>query len=572
MILAKLCDLARNEELLADPDYEPKPVAGILAVEDGGCFGGYIPTVGVEENGRKTRGKVISVPRRSGRRSNDAADFLVDKSEYVLGIEPDGKREPDRLRLRLGLFRESVSKALQSTSEPALRAVEAFLSSDQERARAVEEVTKAGYASNDLFAFEYRGRLVHELPAVRDYFSHARRTDAKSGVQCLICGVTAAPVDKHPVVKIPCGTPSGGISLVSFNSDAFESYGLERNENAPVCRDCADAYTTALNRLLDDRYPDPRRPGETLARRNVHLSPDTTAVFWADQEANFLDLLTNLFEAPRPEMVAALFSAPYKGRMPPPAVSRFYCLVVSGAQGRATLRGMHAGTVELVERNMRDYFDSIDLGLEHPLPLRGLLASIVLRGKLENLPPGLAADLFQAILFAWPFPQTLLARAVARCAAERQVSRERAALLRGYLIRNIKWEVSVSLDKENTDPGYRLGRLLAVLERVQSLAQNNPNKTIVDRYYGSASTRPASVFPRLIALAQHHLVKLKGGAEIFYQKLVGEVMDGMSAPFRATLSLEEQGQFAVGYYHQRQEFFKKEESKELPEDAEYGEE
>ena len=267
-----------------------------------------------------------------------------------------------------------------------------------------------------------------------------------------------------------------------------------------------------------------------------------------------LDFLTTLFDAPRAEMVAELFSAPHKGRMPPPTINRFYCLVVSGAQGRATLRGMHSGTVEQVEQNMRDYFDSIDIGSEQPLPLWSLLAGIVLQGKRENLPPGLTADVFQAIVFGRPFPQTLLARAVARCAAERAVPRERAALVRGYLIRNLKWEVRVSLDKENRDAGYRLGRLLAVLERVQSSAQNNPNKTIVDRYYGAASTRPGVVFPRLIGLAQHHLAKLKEGAQTFYQKLLGEVMDGISAPFRATLSLEEQGQFAVGYYHQRQEF------------------
>jgi CRISPR-associated protein Csd1 len=125
------------------------------------------------------------------------------------------------------------------------------------------------------------------------------------------------------------------------------------------------------------------------------------------------------------------------------------------------------------------------------------------------------------------------------------------------LIRNLNGEINVALDVENSKAGYRLGRLMAVLERIQGAAQNNPNKTIVDRYYGAASTRPATVFPRLLALAQHHLAKLAGGSEAFYQKKLGDVIDGIAPPIPSTLSLEEQGLFALGYYHQRQDFFKK---------------
>jgi CRISPR-associated protein Csd1 len=191
------------------------------------------------------------------------------------------------------------------------------------------------------------------------------------------------------------------------------------------------------------------------------------------------------------------------------------------------------------------------------LQLRRLMESLVFQGKAENLPPGLATEIFWAALFGGDFPQTALARAIERCKAEQRVSRERAALLKAYLIRNLGLEITVGLDKENVRPGYRLGRLMAVLERLQGAAQNNPNKTIVDRYYGAASTRPGVVFPRLIGMAVHHLAKLASAG--FYQKLLGEVMDGIEA-FPATLRLEDQGLFALGYYHQRQEFFKKKES------------
>ncbi len=561
MILESLCDLAHREQLLADPDYEPKPVTGVFAIDDGGKFVSFVSTMS-SEGGKKARGKTMQIPRRSGRTSAAVADFLVDKSEYVLGIQPEEvpkPRKPEELAQRLRLFQESVRKAFEATRKPALGSLMDFLRNEAERGRAAAQLTESGYAANDLFAFEYHGQLIHDLPEIRGHFSESRRSGSQGGSQCLICGSVTAPVEKHPGVRIPGGTTSG-IAMVSFNSDAFESFGLARNENAPVCRNCADAYTTALNRLLSDRYPDPSNPGMTLPKQFVRLSPDTTAVFWSSEPSPLVDLFANYFETPTEESVHELFAAPHKGALPSVSPNRFFCLILSGAQGRAILRGMHTGTVAQVEQNLAAWFESIELGSQQPLPLWRLMDSIVLQGKRENLPPGLMAEVFEAVVFGWPFPQTLLARAVARCIAERSVTRERAAVVRGYLTRNTpKWSISMGLDKENADAGYRLGRLLAVLERAQSEAQNNPSKTIVDRYYGSASTRPAVVFPRLLALTQHHLAKLDTHRGIFFQKLLGEVADGITPPMPSALRLEQQGQFALGYYHQRQDFFKKRE-------------
>lgn len=551
MILTSLRDLAHREGLLTNPDYEPKPVAWIIVVDDGGRFVNAVPTAGADD--KKGKGKILSIPRRKGRTSSAVADFLVDKSEYVLGAEPDGQRPESDLTIRRELFRQSVMDAQTATGARALAAVSGFLSNDEERRRAIEQVSAAGYRSNDLFAFEHDGGLVHENLEVQEYFSRSRRKDGGEGAQCLICGSAGVPVDKHPSVKIPGGTTSG-IALVSFNSDAFESYGWSRNQNAPVCRGCADAYTTALKRLLGDGYPD-------RARRFVRLSSDTTAVFWADEEATVLDLFSSYFDAPRVEMVGALLESPHKGRAPGDVSNRFYCLILSGGQGRAIVRSTHTGTVAQVEQNLRAYFESIDIGWEQPMPLMQLMRSLVLQGKLDNLTPGLVSDVFIAIVFGGRFPRTLLTSAVGRCRAEREVRRERAAILRAYLNRNEQLEVSVGLDKENPSAGYRLGRLMAVLERVQAAAQNNPNKTIVDRYYGAASTRPATVFPRLIGMAQHHMAKLTGGLQHFYQARLSEVMDGI-ATFPAVLDMKEQGLFALGYYHQRQDFFKKTEADE----------
>jgi CRISPR-associated protein Csd1 len=545
MILASLRDLAVREHLLTNPDYEPKAVAWVIQVGEGGEFLGLV---------QAGEGKRFSIPRRTGRTSAASPDFLVDKSEYVLGVcrqeQLPKPRKPTDLAKRSGLFRAAVAAAYDSTGLAPLKAVIDFLSDREERERCAAAAEAEGYKNNDLFAFRYQGGLVHDIPEVQAYFSSWRGSSTEPGVQCLVCGRTRAPVDKHPGVRVPGGTTSG-IALVSFNSDAFESFGLSRNDNAPVCRECADAYTTALNRCLDPKYVD--QAGNVLSRRSVRLCPDTAAVYWAEGDAPVVDLFSSLLDAPTEEVVKHLFLAPQEGREPAEVGARFYCLLISGGQGRATLRGLHTQTLGAAERNVREYFRALDIGQDSPFPLWVLLRSLALQGKTDNLSPNLASDFFLAVLFGRPFPRTLLSVAVARCRAERKVSRERAALLRACLIRNYKMEVTVSLDMENMEPGYRLGRLLAVLERLQADAQNKPNKTIVDRFYGAASTRPATVFPSLIRLAQHHVAKLQSAG--YHQKRLGEVLDGIAA-FPATLRLDEQGLFALGYYHQRQEFFR----------------
>ena len=118
----------------------------------------------------------------------------------------------------------------------------------------------------------------------------------------------------------------------------------------------------------------------------------------------------------------------------------------------------------------------------------------------------------------------------------------------------------MSLDIANTSPGYLLGRLFAVLERAQESASPGINATIRDRFYGAASGTPVPVFPTLMKLKNHHIAKLENkGQAINLEKQIGEIVSKLDAngAFPSHLSLPEQGRFAVGYYHQRQDFFTK---------------
>ena len=185
-----------------------------------------------------------------------------------------------------------------------------------------------------------------------------------------------------------------------------------------------------------------------------------------------------------------------------------------------------------------------------PLRLRDLLKSLIVKGKLDSAPPVLAAELLRVAYTGARYPQHVLAEALARCAAERGPTRERAALIKAFLMRNLNRRIPVGLDPDETDPGYRLGRLFAVLERLQQAAIN-PNATIRDHYWGAASTTPAFVFPSLLGLTTSHLGKLEGGLGPWFERRIGEVVAGLSSTLPPLLSLEQQGRFAIGYWHER---------------------
>lgn len=595
MIYQALAELAKREDLLEDTAYEPKPVHYLLILGQNGNLLEVLeprdpPPLDDRDHPKgKPTPVVRSIPRRSDRTSGDLPEFLVDKAEYVFGIDPKGKTSAERLSKRRRLFREAVEDAqIQLSSSSGLRAVARFLSTDPpERIRkllSAEKETDRNTLAGALFAFVYQPdggmACVHDESPVKDYFrARLEEGDVATG-QCLVTGRADAVLTRlhaKPKGIPPRGLTKGGVPLTSVNADAFKSYGLGDIGGAPISREANVAVEFALNRLLDPAYPRPG--GGSFARQAIQISPGTVLVYWT-REAAALDFVSGI-EGRDPEEIAELIRSPYRGHTAPiEDPTDFYALTLSGMTGRAIVRNFLHSTVRDVAAAVGRYRDEARIVRPHAdmpggFPLTDIRRSLVARGDLDALPPSLGTELYLDILQGRRFPRAVLDTAVRRNRAHdfhadpRRASRDfrrlgpRCSLLKAYLNRNQKEGITVSLDTARIDTPYRLGRLLAAVDKVQQEALGSINATLVDRYYGAASSTPAAIFPTLLRRFENHLGKLrreKTGLAVNRDKLVQEILDSVQV-FPTTLGLKDQGLFALGFYHQRQDFFTKKEEK-----------
>jgi CRISPR-associated protein Csd1 len=313
---------------------------------------------------------------------------------------------------------------------------------------------------------------------------------------------------------------------------------------------------------------------------------DASAVCWAapveGSDSEFDTLLADLFGThDNPDTgiraVTTLFDAIHSGRFDgTEGQTRYYVLGLAPNAARISVRFFHTLTLaELAPRIIQHF---TDLTLRHAPhepdypPLFRLLTACAVQSKADNIPPNLGGGIVDAILAGpdAPYPSLWLNAAVNRCRAEREVSYYRAAAIKACLNRSIRRfkqekEFQPMLDLDNTNAAYRLGRLFAVLEKIQEEASPGLNATIRDRYYGAASSTPVAVFTTLLRLKNAHLKKLPAGRVIGFEKLLGEVLSAVT-DFPAHLALADQGRFALGYYHQRQAFFTKSDKTESTEE------
>jgi len=580
MILQALYDYYQRKA--ADPDsniaprgFERKDIPFIIVIDNLGNFINLEDTRTID--GKQMRAKtflVLKTKSRPGSKASEIANVLWDHWGYVL-CQPkvetekaiaDAKKQNSTFIAQVKQLSEKYPENNQFAAVCKL-----FDQEDQIQKILEHENWKECYkipGCNLSFRIAGEVNIVAEHDDLLMEVEVKIEPDSEELIQsadgiCLITGERLPIAILHSATSIPGG--KSGAKLVGFQRNSgYDSYYKEQGMNAPISKKAEDAYTTALNVLLG------------RDSKNKFKIADTSVVFWAQQQTDFENQFSFFFSAPPKDdpdqnirEVKALFESIHTGKLNTEGDTPFYILGLAPNAARISIRFWKTGKVADFAMNIAKHFE--DLGIirskndeKEYFSLFNLLSNVSFEFKVDNVPPNLAGKVIESILDGTKYPDTLQQQCIRRIRAEQHVNRIRAAILKAYLNRketiyntNEKL-ITMSLDLDNKNQGYLCGRLFAVLEKIQEDAQPGINATIKDRYYGAASSTPITVFGRLLNLSNHHLAKLGGGSKTYYEKMIQEIMTGVSSNgLPAHLSLDDQSRFAIGYYHQRQDLFTK---------------
>ncbi|MCI4661062.1 MAG: type I-C CRISPR-associated protein Cas8c/Csd1 [Neomegalonema sp.] len=528
----------------------------------------------------------IAVPSSGvNRTSGIAPNSFWDKTAYSLGVtavENDAKEsvagQGKRTQREHEAFVNHHLELLTGVEHPHLIALRRFLESwtpDQFEALNQPEALDQNIVFRML---DDERRFIHELPEAKALIAQ-EPYDAGAKVICLDTGAPGPHAQLHPTIKGVMGAQSSGAALVSFNADAFDSYGKRSGANSPMSQHGASAYGAALNTLL--------RRGSS---RSLRIG-ETTVVFWT--EIADADRIIAAALDPSEERQASanqLFNAwetIEKGksqRIAPdiePGIST-HMLGLSPNAARLSVRFWHVGTFGDFEKRMFEWWGDMRLEpnpFKRPPAAWALLYETAVQRKAENIPPLLGGELMRAILTGGPLPRTLLSAVIMRIRADGDINGARAAICKAAINRALRLKeadkkemIPVSLDPTSEDIAYNLGRLFAAYAHAEKSAADR-NASIRDKYMGAASATPLRVFPTLMRGYEHNRSKLfKGdgkqrGSGVRVEQAIAQITENFHGAIELPVSqtLEDQSRFFVGFYHQEREFYRKSEKTETNE-------
>ena len=547
--------------------------------------------------------RTMVVPAQVKRAVNIAPNFLWDNTVYVLGISDRDEKNPQYSLERFKAFQQWNYDLLTELDDDAARAVMAFLQKHNPQtarehpaiANHLDALLKGGN-----LVLMFNGDFVHKNKRIRPAWENSLAARDTDRMQCLVTGDVAPIARLHSSLKRVRGARAGGASLISFNERAYESYNRTKAQglNSPVSEKAAFAYTTVLNYLLSDANPN----------KKLFLG-DATVVYWAESAnrayepafAAFADptdlddsaakqtdriaaeqaLQTVTEKVKRAQMLDLEALLAGLGDENP----TFYILGLSPNAARISVRFFIADPFEKIIDNIKAHYRDLAIVKEYDdqpdyLTIRRILYETVSKkSRDKDAAPLLAGAVFRAILANAPYPAALYYAIINRVRADMddkekritKINYIRAAIIKAFLTRKYRYQaqnpfkevLTMALNEQSTNPAYLLGRLFAVLEKVQAEAIGNVNAGIKDRYFTSACASPRSVFPILLRLSQHHIAKAEYGH--ISDRRIQDILNPLEIehnPIPARLTLDEQGIFILGYYHQRADFYTTKDKKE----------
>lgn len=601
MILQSLYELYGRlldepESGISKPGYSKAPVSFAFNLSD---TGELLDVIDVRDasGGKKLRARGMDVPRqvkRSGTRP--AANFLCDNSGYVIGAVQQKGKELEITTAKHEAMRSLHDAVLEGSDDPGAKAVLAFLHGwDPARAQDCpalvplwKDIVGEG---NVVFKLDGAPGYIHNRPSVSRRWEMycADKTASNENVgYCLVTGNVAPIARIHDNLKGVTGAQPSGAALVSFNEKSFESYGKGQSINAPVSEEAAFGYVTALNYLLRNSGNRMRIADSTTlfwAERPARLEEEAFAELinpsWSDakdgiestNDESDADVQNQMQRDPRAtRLVRDVLAKVAEGRPAREGLSgvdpdvRFCILGLSPNNARVSVRFWYVNSfgalVDQVAQHYADMSIVVPDWTKEPFPIWQIIKATAPLGDMKRASPLLAGAMTRSMLMGTAYPEGLYTALLARIRADQNVTPVQAAMIKACMVRRDRLSGktakegshTVSLNEQCTDSAYLLGRLFAWLEKVQQDATPGLSATVRNRYFGAASATPRSVFPVLLRLAQHHIAKAE------YGDYADKQIEGIISPldeFPAHLNLEQQGEFVLGYYHQRQAFYQK---------------
>ena len=569
MILKALYDYYyRSKDKLPVYGRELKEIGFLIVIDKQGRFLRF-----EDRRTDKKRAQQFLVKKHIGRTSAIAANCLYDNSGYVFGYSDKGDASAQNQ-----CFKKMVGDIFEKHPNQAdITAVYHFyqqepssILSQMQNDPLWPEIAKNLNKKYSTFSFLLDGatKIVAEIDELID---EEEEKDGSNLHICLVSGEKGTTVETTTATMIPGSQATA--KLVAFQvSSGYDSYGKSKGNNAPICEEAEFAYTTALNHLL------------ASDSRNKFLIGTRTYLFWASRndeagqqaEDSFFSMFGFSEQEDDPnrniEQMRKVFKSIYTGELKTTSEDAFYILGLAPNAARIAVTYWAEIPLRQFAETICKHFDDMEVAdtridKKPYMTLRNILSAVTLGGKTSDATPNLPDAVVKSIFQGLPYPQTLFASCIRRIRAESgnkdksPVFITRAAIIKAYLNRLNDNEqiIEVMLDKDNTNQGYLCGRLFAVLDKIQEEANNQ--HSIRERYMNSASSTPAAVFSTILNLSNHHLEKLESeGRRIYFEKLKQEIISKIDADgFHSQLDLQDQGRFFIGYYHQRQDFFTKNE-------------